>query len=149
MARRNLEQVESSRTEHPTILELGHLLAAEPRPNSAGVTLSVAGTSIRLPDSLILALRDVIQHLSRGATIQVVPLDRELTPHEAAAVLGVSREFVRRLIERGQIPSRAVGAHQRLTLKDVHEYRERQKQRRSSALSDLREQSVELGAYDQ
>lgn len=43
----------------------------------------------------------------------------------AAAVLGVSRPTVVRLVEAGKLPARMVGTHRRLRLGDVLTYRER------------------------
>jgi excisionase family DNA binding protein len=149
MPRKNLDVLESGRTDQPAIIELGHVLAAEPRLGSPGVFLRSGDQSVRLPESIIHGLRDMAQHLGRGAAIQVVPLDRELSLSEAAIILGVSREFLRKVVLSGDLQAERVGTHHRLTLGEVFAYRERRSQRRASILSELREQSAELGAYDE
>lgn len=45
--------------------------------------------------------------------------DAEVSPEEAAAILGVSRPLVRRRMDGGVLPYRRVGAHRRLRLADV------------------------------
>lgn len=143
-----LDQIESGRADQPAITAIGHALAAEPRPGSPGVFVSVGEHTLALPEAVIHGLRDLVQHLSRGTRVQVVPMDRDLSLTEGAAVLGVSREYLRRLVHRGEIPSQRVGAHHRITLGDLLDYRNRLSERRNRIIHELHEQSVELGAYD-
>lgn len=149
MPRKSLDVLESPHIDQPAIVGIRHILAAEPRPGSPGVFLSVGEHSVRVPESVICGLRDMVQHLSRGAAVQVVPLDRELSLSEAATILGVSREFLRKLVHSGELDAGKVGTHHRLTLGQVFAYRDRRAERRSHNLSELREQSAELGAYDE
>jgi excisionase family DNA binding protein len=148
MPRNGLQQVEASRADHSALVELGDLLAAEPRTSSPGVFLKVGDHSLRLPESIILGLRDMARHLTRGASIEVLPTDRDLSLQQAASLLGVSREFVRRLVNSGELPAMRVGTHQRISLADVLSYRDRRRSQRGRALSEMREQTVELGGYD-
>ncbi len=104
---------------------------------------------MRLPESIILGLRDLAQHLARGAAVQVIPLDRELSLSEAAQILGISREYARRLVRNGELQADRVGTHHRLTLSEVFAYRDRRAERRHQSLTELRNFSADLGAYDQ
>lgn len=147
MPRKRLDVLESPRADQP-IAELDNALAAEPRPNSPGVFVRAGDQTVRLPESVIHGLRDIAQHLARGSAVQVVLLDRELSLSEAAQMLGVSREYLRRLVQNGELRADRVGTHHRLTMADVMTYRDRRTERRRHTLSELREQSAELGAYD-
>jgi excisionase family DNA binding protein len=149
MPRKHLDALDSPRGDQPAIIELRHVLAAEPRSGSSGVFLSAGDQTVRLPESVVLGLRDMAQYLGRGAAVQVVPLDRELSLSEAAQILGVSREFLRKLVHNGELHAERVGTHHRLTLDQVFEYRDRRAERRRHALSELREHRAELGAYDE
>lgn len=76
------------------------------------------------------------------------PSPDNLTTEQTAAVLGVSRPTVVRMIDAGKLPARMVGTHRRLALGDVLAYRELAAQRRRAALDDMTRQAEELGLYD-
>jgi excisionase family DNA binding protein len=149
MPRKHLDVLESARGDQAAIVELGNALAAEPRPTSPGVFLRAGDQTVRLPESIILGLRDLAQHLARGSAVQVIPLDRELSLSEAAQILGISREYARKLVRNGELQANRVGTHHRLTLSDVFAYRDRRNERRHHSLAELRNLSAELGAYDE
>ena len=52
--------------------------------------------------------------------------DAEVTPEDAARILGISRPLVRRLMDVGALPFRRVGAHRRIRLADVLALRARE-----------------------
>jgi excisionase family DNA binding protein len=143
-----LDHVAATVRDRATIEKLKFLLAAEPRAGST-VTLQVADGAIPLPESVVVGLRTMIAYLDRGAQVNIVPTDRELSLRDAASLLGASREFVRKLVTSGELNATRVGAHHRVTLGEILAYRERRDRRRRSALDELHEQSVELGAYDE
>lgn len=88
---------------------------------------------------LLALLRD----MGKGLGFAILPLDKELTPSRAAEVLGVSRTHLMRIVQKGEIPCRRVGAHHRLRLEDVLRYRE-ERERRGQALDELIQQAQEL-----
>ncbi len=143
-----LDHLAALPADRATVTRLKYLLLAEPRSGSV-VTLQVGGEPAVLPESIVVALRNIIAHLDRGASVHIVPSDRQLSLREVGSVLGVSREFVRRLVAAGELNALKVGTHHRVTLGDVLAYKERRDRRRRSALGELHEQSVELGAYDE
>lgn len=144
----SLDHLAARPADRASLTRLKYLLVAEPRPGST-VTLRVGDESVNLPDSIVVGLRTVVSHLERGTRVDIVPTDRELTLREAGSLLGVSREFVRRLVTSGELAATKVGTHHRITLGDVLAYKERRDGRRRSALHEMHEQSVDLGAYDE
>ena len=76
------------------------LLEEEGTPRLVGAD----GASIPLPESMQRALRQVVHHLVGGRTVSVVASEEELTTQEAADVLRVSRPYVVKLLEAGEIP---------------------------------------------
>lgn len=106
------------------------------------------GTVLDLPDTVADALAEVLTAAAAGERPVVLRSPNDLTTEEAAAVLGVSRPTVVRLIETGKLPARMVGTHRRLTLGDVLSYREASTTRRRDALERMTHQAEELGLYD-
>jgi excisionase family DNA binding protein len=106
------------------------------------------GTVLDLPDSVAEALAEILEAAADGERALVLRSPEDLTTEQAAAVLGVSRPTVVRMIEAGKLPARMVGTHRRLVLREVLAYRETSTRRRSEALDDMARQAEELGLYE-
>jgi excisionase family DNA binding protein len=89
----------------------------------------------------LLALLHDMGKKGQGFTILVT--DKELTPTQAAEVLGVSRTHFMRVLQLKRIPHRMVGTHHRVLLKDVLAYRE-ERERRGKLLDELTQQAQEF-----
>jgi excisionase family DNA binding protein len=83
--------------------------------------------------------------VTRLLTVRVSPYHPELTSGEAAELLNVSRPYVVRLLDEGQIPFYRVGTHRRVLLKDVMAYREQHYRARSTVLDQMAAIDQELG----
>lgn len=90
------------------------------------------GREIALPSSLVELVRASAQELADGHALTVLPSDAMLTPAETGELLGLSRPFVARLLDEGEIPSdRLPGSrHRRIRLADVVAFAERRDRRR-------------------
>jgi excisionase family DNA binding protein len=102
---------------------------------------------VEVPSSVVRLLAEVLDHVGRGEAVRVVVDDEEITTGQAADLLGVSRPYLVGLVDRGEIPSRKVGARRRLRLVDVLLYREIDRARRLGAARDLAAEAQELGLY--
>ena len=100
-----------------------------------------------LPSPVAEALAELLEAAADGQPALVLRSPHDLTTEQAAAVLGVSRPTVVRLVEAGKLPARMVGTHRRLTLGDVLAYREASARRRTDALDDMAKEADELGLY--
>lgn len=76
-------------------------------------------TTVALPPGAVAVIETVLDHLYRGERVAVLSEDREVTPNEAAVILGISRPLVVHRMEVGDLPFRHVGKHRRARLKDV------------------------------
>lgn len=106
------------------------------------------GTLVELPAAVAQALTEVLEAAADGERALVLRASQELTTAQAAAVLGVSRPTVVRLIDAGKLSARQVGTHRRLSFGDVIAYREASASRRGAALDRMARQAEDLGLYD-
>src|SRR5262249_49870741 len=105
------------------------------------------GDEIPLPPSLSLVLRQSIYHLMRGRSISIVPVNKGLTTQDAANVLSVSRPYLIKLLEKGEIPYVWVGNQRRIQYRDILEYQDRREAERLSALDEMARMSQNMGLY--
>jgi excisionase family DNA binding protein len=105
------------------------------------------GERVEIPAPIYDILHDVVHHMARGESIRVLPVNKELTTQQAADILNISRTFLVRLLDRGEIPFDRPNSHRRVLLNDVLAYRERRSARRRQAIQDLADQSQALGQY--
>jgi excisionase family DNA binding protein len=89
------------------------------------------GTEISLPSSLLRLVVSAASNLAAGRAVMAIPAEVLLTPAEAAELLGLSRPFVARLLERGEIPSEFLpeSRHRRIKLEDVLAFQDRRERR--------------------
>jgi excisionase family DNA binding protein len=73
----------------------------------------------KLPPNLNSFLRQVLGDLAAGRQVTIFKDDAALTTMEAAILLGVSREALRQLLDRHQIPFHMAGMHRRVDAHDV------------------------------
>jgi excisionase family DNA binding protein len=95
------------------------------------------GEEIDLPASAFHALRRVVDTMSRGLTVTLVPHGRLLTTKQAAELLHVSRPFLVRNLLGTEIPYETVGTHRRIRLEDVLRHRELRASTRRRLLDEM------------
>lgn len=100
-----------------------------------------------LPGSVMELLLQMLTEISRGNAINLMPLHAELTTQEVANLMNVSRPFVVKLLESGEIPHHKVGSHRRVLLVNLIEFMKANDHAREEALDELTELSQSLGVY--
>lgn len=105
------------------------------------------GRAQPLPDSLYAFLTELIGRLNEGQPVYIVQHEAKLSTIEAAAMLGVSRQFLVNLLERGEIPYHTVGTHRRVYAQDLLAYKASRDKGRRKILSDLSQQEMADDIY--
>lgn len=77
-----------------------------------------------------------------------IPVGLGLTPNEAADYLNVSRTFVLKLMESGQLPFKRIGRHRRIRLCDLRDYEKSQRSQADAAMEERAQINRELGLYE-
>jgi excisionase family DNA binding protein len=102
------------------------------------IEITVNGVHIEVSRELEDAVRRAYNGLSR-------PLPKEMTTTEAAEFLDVSRPFVIKLTQRGELPFRKVGQHRRIPSAAVLVYREKMFQQARNAADEMSQLSQAAG----
>lgn len=101
-----------------------------------------------IPDKVYELFLRVLEHLGRKQAVSVVPCREELTTQTAADLLGVSRQYLVRLLEADEIPFHMVGTHRRVYLADLLAYRTERDLQRRKVITQLARDAVDAGIYD-
>jgi excisionase family DNA binding protein len=133
------------------VAELEEFLREHQHDDGADNAIMLAtadGQQQSLPAFLVRALQMLTTLLARGDDVALVPVHKDLTTYEAAALLNVSRPFLVKLLDEGIIPSTKVGTHRRVRLRDVLEYRRRRSEKNKRLLDAILSFAQEQGGYD-
>jgi excisionase family DNA binding protein len=101
--------------------------------------------TIRIPASAARLLMQILDEMSRGNAVKMIPVHAELTTQEAADMLNISRPSLIQLLNEGKIEFRKVGTHRRIRLENVVSYKRRLDADRKAALDELSAYDQELG----
>jgi excisionase family DNA binding protein len=101
--------------------------------------------TVRIPASAARLLVQILDEMSRGNAVKIVPVHAELTTQEAADLLNVSRPTLIQMLEEGKIPFRKVGTHRRIRTEKLMGYKRQLEADRRAALAELVAYDQELG----
>jgi excisionase family DNA binding protein len=126
---------------------LGLLKGYSAKRQSASLKLG-KGAEIQLPKGLAALVVQALSKAAEGKKIVIVEEDDEVSPERAAEFLRVSRPFLVKKLDAGEIPFHRVGAHRRILMSDLIEYKRQRRQSGQEALRRMREEAEELGLYE-
>ena len=106
------------------------------------------GIRIDLPDPIFHLLVRTVRAMQEGKSIVLLPEDETFTTQAAASFLGVSRQFLVNLLDKGTIPHHRVGSHRRVYFKDLLVFQKRRDQERRTTLNKLFDKVEATGVYD-
>jgi len=99
-------------------------------------------SAIKIPAAAAHLLVQILDEMSRGNAVKLIPINAELTTQEAADLLNISRPTLIRLLKEGKIEFHKVGTHRRVPFKSAMAFKRHIDEERRAALA-------ELVAYDQ
>jgi excisionase family DNA binding protein len=102
------------------------------------------GESIEVPKPVFDVLMKVLAIMSEGNAFSLIPVDKELTTQQAADILNVSRPYLSKVLDLGEIPHRKVGRNRRVKYSDLIDYKNKQEEASKAALQTLADEAQEL-----
>ena len=158
------ELLENTRTIEiePTaqVVESSRRVLAGMRPRAGARAFSIDRAELPVELNEILFRVVTILANSHRAVVQIVEGDEaaeELTTHEAARMLRISRPTLIRLLDQKQIRYRMAGTHRRVDLASLREYQARvqheaqpslTREQRRAVMAELHRVSDEMGLED-
>lgn len=140
----NSDSSNLERSEQINVKELKQLLNAE---KSLPKLVSSTGESIVLPKHINDILYQILEAAEAGIEVTVLPIDRDMTIAEAAEVLNVSSDYLEKLLDREEIPFKAVGTSRHINTKEILDYKSRRDADRRKGLAELTAFMQEVGGY--
>lgn len=121
-------------------------LVSDQQPARLQVALEKGQTAeITLMPAIANTFLQVLRLISSGKSFKLMPVDAELTTQQAADHLNVSRPFLVKLLESGQIAFTKTGRHRRVRADDLFAFKVRRDQQRANALSDMAQLDADNG----
>lgn len=90
-------------------------------------------------------LAQALSVLEDGGGVALMSSQAQLTTQQAADMLNVSRPYLIKLLEAGEIHHTKVGRHRRVAFADLMEYKRHADQRARAAADELSELGQEIG----
>lgn len=115
-------------------------------PHFEGYLVNIGGNNtIHIPTTAYELLVEILENMSLGNSVALMPLQTELTTQQAADYLNVSRPYLVKILSEERIPYRKVGAHRRIRFEDVLRYKRQIDAERTRVLDQLAREAQDLG----
>lgn len=115
------------------------------KPINQPIEISLGdGVTLTVPFSVIQLLLQILSQMAAGNAVTLIPIHSCLTTQQAADLLNVSRPYLIKLLEKGEIPYEKVGTHRRVKAEDLLKYQLKNDKAKKLALDELIKQAQEL-----
>ncbi|MHB8574823.1 MAG: phosphotransferase [Dehalococcoidia bacterium] len=114
-----------------------------------GVRVRVGLEDVELPRSLVRVLLAAATSLRDGDTVAIVSEEAEVSPAQAARLLGVSRQYVDRLLAADLLPSRRLphSSYRKIPARAVLEYKQSRARKREGIRTIINDATASGLAY--
>jgi len=102
------------------------------------------GNTVEIDETVYELVRQLLIDLAQNRAVSIVPHDHELTTHEAADLLNVSRGYILKLLNEKQLAYRLVGTHRRIRLADLLALKDKMRTESDQAMETLSQVNQEL-----
>jgi len=134
--------------ERTAAARIAALLSSAPATERRPVAVVDAeGERVEVPAALTAIIYRAAELIAEGHPVAVMSDDEVLSTQDAADLLNVSRQYLVRLVDAGELPAQKVGSHRRLRLADVLAFKAQRDAKRTSALDRLTTLSEDAGGY--
>ena len=103
------------------------------------------GQVFAIPAPAMQLLVQALAEMGQGNAVTLTSIHTEVTTQQAADLLNVSRPYLVKLLEEGEIPFRKVGTRRRIQLQDILTYKRAMYEKRLATLNELTAYDQELG----
>ncbi len=141
-----LESIMAQKQEADSIRQLENILNLQ---GSQAKLVGANGEAITIPGSVYQVLRQVVHAMALGQAISIAPQEQEMTTQQAADILNVSRPYLIKLLEQGEIPCIKVGTHRRVRSQDLMTYKQQRDIKRREGLKEMSQFLQNEGFYDE
>jgi excisionase family DNA binding protein len=125
------------------------LLAESTATQMRAVVDEVLRSHHGVPAAAAAAFERLVDVLEASPDAVIFALEERISTQQAAALLGVSRMTVVRLIDRGELAAGTAGVHRRVPVSELARYQRDSKTRRSAALDELAHDVTEDAPRDE
>jgi len=109
------------------------------------LTVEEDGETVTVPRAAVDLLVAVLANMAAGQGVSLVPARAELTTQQAADLMNVSRPFLVRLLQAGDIEYRLVGTHRRIKAASLLDHIRSDDAQRREAAVELTALSQDMG----
>lgn len=100
---------------------------------------------VPLPARAVEIILDILVAMKHRTPFSIIPGDAELTTQQAADYLNVSRPYLVKMLDKGELAHRLVGRHRRVKFADIRDFEQRSRKARRAAISEMIEDAEDLG----
>lgn len=124
--------------------ELAALLPKKEKDFKIAIKKGKQENLIVLPFVAIRLLLQILTEIAEGNAVTIIPIHAELTTQQAADLLNVSRPYLIKLLEEGQLPYHKIGSHRRILFSDLLSFKKALNVASYQALDELTNQAQKL-----